>query len=150
MGTGLLCPTQIRGADVSGEHLSEKACGRTARSAPCRGVGRREDNWYGRGMPWHIRGAEALAGTRGKLKCPLPSGQLALPEKDAVVPIVLKGLGGNFRAAETKETNSPGTRHRETTILCRGYYSILVPRDHHSPTHTAGNLKVCHPTRNQQ
>lgn len=102
MGTGLLCRTQIRGADVSGEHLSEQACGRTARSARCRGVGRRKDNWYRRGTPWHIRGAQALAGTHGKLKCPLLSGQLALPEKDAVVPIILKGLGENFKAAETK------------------------------------------------
>lgn len=126
MGTGLLCRTQIRGADVSGEHLSEQACGRTARSARCRGVGRRKDNWYRRGTPWHIRGAQALAGTHGKLKCPLLSGQLALPEKDAVVPIILKGLGENFKAAETKETNSPGTERQPfyvgdtTQFSCQG------------------------------
>lgn len=89
------------------------ACGRTARSAPGRGVGMRQDSWYGGETPWHIRGAQALEGITGKFKCPVPSGQLALPEKDAVVPITLKVLGGNFR----KKTNSPSTRHRETTIL---------------------------------
>lgn len=60
-GTGPLSPTQIRGADISGEHLSVPACGRTACSAPSRGMGVRQDSWcWGRtlrytGEPRHQR-----------------------------------------------------------------------------------------------
>lgn len=72
------------------------------------------------------QGSTGTGRHHGKLKCPLPSGQLALPEKDAVVPIILKGLGENFKAAETKETNSPGTERQPfyvgdtTQFSCQG------------------------------
>ena len=46
-GTGPLCPTQIRGTDVSGEHLSVPAYARTACSGPGRGLGGGETrHWY--------------------------------------------------------------------------------------------------------
>ena len=70
-GTGLLCPTQIRGTDASGEHLSVPARARTACSAPDRGAGGRQDTGIGGRTPRHTRGAQAPEGIIGWFKCPV-------------------------------------------------------------------------------
>lgn len=56
----------------------------------------RADSRDGGRTPGPVRGAQGPEGIAGKLHCPVPQGPLVLPEKHAIVTMIVKVLGENF------------------------------------------------------